>query len=243
MRYSRYSDGLATDMLCPADPSVEMRVAPREIIAMAAAYRHALLNHLQVVSGWLQLGDRSKAERYVSELTEALHRETMLSRVAHPVVAATLLLKKGLAEGYGIELGYTIGAGVEGYEWPYPVQAVAEWIARASLMMVHRIPSGRRVEFILDGDQVHWHLEVCMRFSEGGSPPSEEEMPNLVAEGGKEAEWQKVVARFENMGGKLVITRTSSEEQPAISARLSWPRGLGTLGALDQGAQGQNGGE
>lgn len=53
--------------------------------------RHDFINHLQVISGYLQLGKKESALEYVEHLSEELRRAGRINRVVPPEVRAVFL--------------------------------------------------------------------------------------------------------------------------------------------------------
>lgn len=70
---------------------------PGEIVALAASYRHAVLNELQVLLGWAQLGNVERVLAFISGLRAAYHAENDLCRWADKETAALFLLRRAVA--------------------------------------------------------------------------------------------------------------------------------------------------
>ncbi len=196
---------------------------PTEVLAMAAAYRHALLNHLQVVSGWLQMGQPNRVEEYIRELRDAMASETMLSKVADPAVAASFLLKKGFAENFGIELGFKVAPQVEGFSWPSEASFVVDKMADAAIMLVHRVPSGQRVMFALGGDEETWQLELQMHFKAPSDVAKEEDLLSMIKSMLSVQDWDAAIEAFMNAKG-MITYREDGGDCPMGVVQLTWPR-------------------
>jgi stage 0 sporulation protein B (sporulation initiation phosphotransferase) len=65
----------------------------KETVAFIQYYRHELLNHLQVIQGYMKLGNLEKAEANMEKLFEQLDRERDLLRLKIPHVFLWLFAK------------------------------------------------------------------------------------------------------------------------------------------------------
>ncbi len=66
--------------------------------------RHSFLNHLQVISGWIQLGKLDRARDYLQEVATRLEAQGELSLVQPPDLVLVLLQVAHLAETYDVEV-------------------------------------------------------------------------------------------------------------------------------------------
>lgn len=88
------------------------------MLELLSVQRHDFLNHLQVISGLLQLNKEDRAREYIREVTRGIVR---LSRVVHlkvPEVAATLLIAHHRSADHGIEVHYDVQADLAGCAVP-----------------------------------------------------------------------------------------------------------------------------
>lgn len=70
--------------------------------------RHSFLNHLQVISGWLQLNQPERARKYLDGVAARMTGESEALRQASPNLAL-LMLDLGLeAETHGVALGWQV---------------------------------------------------------------------------------------------------------------------------------------
>lgn len=105
-------------------PPVEGVVLSAEgLLGFARHDRHALLNDLQVLGGWLQLGKTEAAIEYLTRLQSRLTRDPAWSLVDSPDLEAALLVARLTALGRGLELS----VGVRG---PDPASTAAVAAAR-----------------------------------------------------------------------------------------------------------------
>ncbi|MFA5384555.1 MAG: Spo0B domain-containing protein [Eubacteriales bacterium] len=72
-----------------------------EIIRML---RHDFLNHIQVVSGYLQLNRTEQAKQYIDEALMQINRFGEILHLKPPEVAAALLEARNMAAKYGVEI-------------------------------------------------------------------------------------------------------------------------------------------
>jgi len=81
-----------------------------EIIRMQ---RHDFLNHIQVISGFLQLNKIEQARHYIDEAVMQINRFGEFTRLKPPEVAAALLGARNQAAKYGIEIDLQAGGNPE----------------------------------------------------------------------------------------------------------------------------------
>jgi hypothetical protein len=88
------------------------------MIKVISLMRHDFLNHLQVISGYLQLNKKERAGEYIREVTHNLQR---LSKVVHlkvPEMAAAFLLGEEMAAGVEARTVYNVQFDLEGCSVP-----------------------------------------------------------------------------------------------------------------------------
>ena len=75
-----------------------------EMTNIIKAQRHDFVNHLQVVFGFLSLGEVEEARDYIQEVYQEVRVSGDILRLAIPELSALLLVKMGLAAGRNISL-------------------------------------------------------------------------------------------------------------------------------------------
>ncbi|SFR08270.1 Sensor_kinase_SpoOB-type, alpha-helical domain [Desulfoscipio geothermicus DSM 3669] len=88
------------------------------MLELLSLQRHDFLNHLQVISGLLQLNKEDRAREYIREVTRDIVR---LSRVVHlkvPEVAAAFLIAHHRFADHDIEVHYDVQADLAGCAVP-----------------------------------------------------------------------------------------------------------------------------
>lgn len=98
-------------------------VTPAEIAVLARNHRHAVLNILQVASGWLQLGRGDAALEYLEQAKARIDQTSSLSRLGDPNLEAAFILSQAQAEYRGVAV--TISAGEA--DPAYLAEAAAGW--------------------------------------------------------------------------------------------------------------------
>lgn len=85
-------------------------------ILLARTLRHSFLNDLQVITGWLQLGNAGRAGAQAEHVRDRLVREGQLMR-AKPVGLVMGILNRGAwAEANGVTMTYVVTADLAGFE-------------------------------------------------------------------------------------------------------------------------------
>ena len=70
--------------------------------------RHDFLNHLQVVSGYIQMGKANKATKYIQEINQSLRGVRVISGLNMPEASVLLLSKREEAANYDINFNYDL---------------------------------------------------------------------------------------------------------------------------------------
>jgi len=70
--------------------------------------RHDFLNHLQVVSGYIQMGKGNKASKYIQEINQNLRGIRVISGLNMPEASVLLLAKREEAAKYNIDFNYDL---------------------------------------------------------------------------------------------------------------------------------------
>lgn len=92
-----------------------------EMIRAISLLRHDFLNHLQVISGYLQLEKLDRTLEYISKITKNLQK---LSKVVHlevPEVAVAFLFGEEMARGVEANITYNLEFDLLGCAVPGPV--------------------------------------------------------------------------------------------------------------------------
>lgn len=124
-----------------------------QALGLLRGQRHSFLNHLQVISGWLQLGKSDRAAQYITRAVAHLEAEGQaLQRIDSPEVAL-FLIETGLeAEPYGVVLRWRVSGPVD----PAALPAARLQVATA-LQQAARLPEGDRALTITLGSIITVH--------------------------------------------------------------------------------------
>ncbi len=82
-------------------------------VELARKQRHSFLNHLQVISGWLQLGQPDRARAYLDEVAARMAAEGDVVRSLPPAVSLHVLELSLEAERYAVQLDWQVEPGAE----------------------------------------------------------------------------------------------------------------------------------
>jgi len=89
---------------------MEEQVSVTRAMNLVRRQRHSFLNHLQVISGWLQLGQSDRAMRYLETVAVRMSTESEAVRRA-PAPLGHLMLELDLeAETHGVRLEWQLDA-------------------------------------------------------------------------------------------------------------------------------------
>ncbi|MFZ5827097.1 MAG: Spo0B domain-containing protein [Bacillota bacterium] len=122
-------------------------------LALLRSQRHSFLNHLQVISGWLQLGKSERAAQYIARAVALLEAESRaLRRIDSPEVALFLMEMGIEAEPYGVTLRWRVDGAVDPALLPAARRQVKEALEQAA-----RLPEGGRSLTIRLGSAITVH--------------------------------------------------------------------------------------
>jgi len=110
-----------------------------DVMSLLRAQRHSFLNHLQVVSGWLQMNQPQRAYDYLLKIVPALVDQGLVTGQVPPAVGHRLIATFLEAEVLGIRLHVTVAEP--------PDAAVADRLYRSvaeSLQAVATLPEAER---------------------------------------------------------------------------------------------------
>lgn len=195
---------------------------PDDTLQLAAAYRHAFMNQLQVILGYIQLEQPARAAAYIALLRDSLFGETRLVRAAAGEAAAMLLLKRGVAESCGVEIQFDAAAGVAAFDWGRPeVEELAGALADGALFLLGRSGKGQRLEVMLQEEAGH----RGMVFRLHGYPGGERLLHDLgavLAAQGRPFDLHAAIRRLRAAGGRCEPCQAGED---AAVVYLSWPKG------------------
>lgn len=77
-------------------------------LEIISVQRHDFLNHIQVISGFLQLNKIEQARKYINEAVMQINRFGEIIHLKPPEVAAALLEARNQAAKYGVEIDLQI---------------------------------------------------------------------------------------------------------------------------------------
>ena len=80
----------------------------KELMEVLRVQKHDFLNHLQVISGYLQLEKAEKARDYIQQVSHEIYHSGIITKLRVPEVAINLLILKNDAVSYGVNLDISI---------------------------------------------------------------------------------------------------------------------------------------
>ena len=84
-----------------------------ELLEVMRVQRHDFMNHLQVISGLLQLKKNDRAADYIKQVAQEMSQEGALARIGIPGIVAVVLTAELDAKKQGIRLSKNIGTGLD----------------------------------------------------------------------------------------------------------------------------------
>lgn len=109
----------------------------QDLLDILRIQRHDFMNHLQVISGLLQLKKPDRALEYINEVAEKLKKVSVISRISSAEIAMAVLRADVAAHRLGIPLNCNISSKIGGgfhHNW-----AVAELIGEMMEIAIHEV--------------------------------------------------------------------------------------------------------
>lgn len=196
----------------------ELRRADASSVDVLRHFRHDVLNHVQVISGWLQLGRPERAMDYIAEARRRVEEEGEVLKLGVPSLARKLLAERMRLHAAGTtfmisgtpELDQDLGG----------LDDMLLQLVRASAEVVRRAaPAGERSLRLLvdrDGDRVLFSLLSEPEVTRGAL--LEQLGRDPAAEAGRT--WREWTAWLAGSGGVLIWS--PSEPRPSL-VQISWP--------------------
>ncbi|MDA8212395.1 MAG: ATP-binding protein [Clostridia bacterium] len=135
----------------------------QEMLDTLRAQRHDFLNHLQAITGLIQLGKPEKASDYANEVIMELSDEKGTEYTGEPEINALLLKMIAMAEEKGIKIDFTITKELD-LGIPVPPTKMARIVGnllRNSIEAVENLsPDQRWVKFAVERQPNSWILRV-----------------------------------------------------------------------------------
>lgn len=134
----------------------------REFIDVLRIHRHDYLNHLQVIMGSIQLKRSDYALDYIKEVIDGLKKESRISNIKHPEVAALLLKKIHQAEEKAVTLEIDMESDLKGLKLPATdlVRIIGNLIDNALYAVAALTESDRKVEVLFAEGDSEYIIEV-----------------------------------------------------------------------------------
>ena len=79
----------------------------KDLVKVIQVQRHDFLNHLQVISGLIQLGKTDRVREYINEICLNMQLVSMVNRIRIPEIAAALMIGQNLAFEQQININYS----------------------------------------------------------------------------------------------------------------------------------------
>lgn len=137
-----------------------------EVVRLLGDQRHDFLNHLQVLSGFLDLGHPEKASAYLKEILEQINQERELFKNYEPDAALPLYIFKTQAREMGVAVAYReVKLSPQGYHEGLIQECLTILRDFLAVKGAERPDSEVEVSLVVEGD-----LVVCKAGFQGERP-------------------------------------------------------------------------
>lgn len=109
----------------------------QDLLDILRLQRHDFMNHLQVISGLLQLKKPERAHEYINEVAENFKKASSISRINSAEITMAVLRAELIAHRRGVSLNCSISSNLDGgfcHSW-----ALAEVISELLEIAVHEV--------------------------------------------------------------------------------------------------------
>lgn len=110
-----------------------------ELVLILRNQRHSFMNHLQVISGWLQLNKPERAYEYLDQVAARIEAEGNILRLGSPSVALSVLSTSALAESHGVRIEHHL-QGAERADDPALLENLGDLLAAVLPEVARRSP-------------------------------------------------------------------------------------------------------
>lgn len=100
----------------------------KELLDVLRVQRHDFINHLQIISGMIQLNKQDRVFGYIQEIAREMTEAGKINALAQPEAAAALLIARNKAVKHGVEVHFGISSNLAGCKLGGP--ALADVIER-----------------------------------------------------------------------------------------------------------------
>ncbi|MCL6635481.1 MAG: Spo0B domain-containing protein [Peptococcaceae bacterium] len=130
----------------------------QKLLGFIQAQRHDFLNHLQVISGLLQLNKMDRAREYIRDVTMEIARLSKTARVGVPEVTVALLSGFYDASMCQVEMELTVDSRLAGSAVPGPVLGKALELSLDCAISAMALPDAktRHLEMILTENEKNY---------------------------------------------------------------------------------------
>jgi len=134
----------------------------QEFIEVLRSHRHDFLNHLQVISGLLDLGMNDQAKRYIWELAKEIKGDKGIRLVDHAEINALLIKKWASAEENRVTVGLDVKADLKTLDIPpYDLTRILGNLIENAIQATTQIDiEDRKVEVGIYENQECWIFTV-----------------------------------------------------------------------------------
>ncbi len=190
-----------------------------EVVALAATYRLAVLNELQVLLGWAQLGNTERVVSFIYALRDAYHAENELCRWADPETAALLLLRRAVADVCRTEVRFALEA-----PGPFRIPAAARGTVAdlVDACLAWMAAGGVGAPLLVSAASDQWCGSLTCLLPPGGDPSLAQLSEALASLRGEGAGLEADLALFQERGGEFGRIRRGGRES-RCGFLLRWP--------------------
>lgn len=153
------------------------------VIGLLRTLKHDFFNHLQVISGYLQLNKTSEGKEYIRRVVDEYGEFSKITRLSLPEAALALLLSRHEAVQKGIEMVFEVqtdlaGAGLPGEKAGFCLEAA---LAEAVFALLSPQVKQRQVKVCLKEEQGGYACLVDF-FAGGAGREGEQRIKERIGE-------------------------------------------------------------
>ena len=131
-----------------------------DAVELLRLQKHDFLNHMQLVSGFLQLGNLEKAKYFLQKASHEIETSGTIMGLAHPALSINLLLRVHNAYKRGVTVALSTGTDLKLLTPDSPFKQLVDQVFSAIEEVYSLEPGQHKVQIIFSEDEANYYMVV-----------------------------------------------------------------------------------
>lgn len=176
---------------------VDESVNVEDVISLLRIQKHDILNHLQVVHGFLQLNKAEMAKSYLKNAIDQIQQRSSVLKVQSPYLVATLCIAREKGEQRGIDVNIQVEETIwENNDWSERVAQLLNIIFK-KLLHNEKLTKGQMITSFITESERNCIIEI-RNCQIGANYHERQEILNDIIKAANEVEQVKLYLFTEN---------------------------------------------